>query len=136
VVNQLRRSKIFDHKHGHLRGAEKQVLFKRSCYKEGEIVNPSVLANDLKVSLSAITHQINSLETQGLIKRLQAKDDRRVVGLTLSSKGRAEVKNLQKEFFKKLKTLSDHLGEEDTVNLIRIIKKISLLGEKDKEANA
>lgn len=136
AINQLRRSKFFYHKHGNLKGAEKQVLFKISCFKAGEIVSPSILASNLKVSLSAITHQISSLQEQGLIKRLHDKNDRRIVGLTLSSKGQNEVKKLKKEFVKKINFLSDYLGEKDTENLIRIIKKISVLTEIPKEGDA
>ncbi len=128
VINQLRRSKLFDHKHSHLRGAEKQVLFKVGSINDGRPVSPSELAAKLNVSLSAITHQINALEKQKLIRRLAGESDRRVVEIALTNLGKAELKKLKTEFSKKIKILSNYLGEKDTKDLIRVIRKISELG--------
>jgi DNA-binding MarR family transcriptional regulator len=137
VINQLRRSKLFDHNHSPLKGAEKQVLFKVAKINNGQPVSPSEIAFKLSVSMSAITHQINSLEKQGLIGRLQENKDKRVVELILTPKGLREVKKLEKEFSKKLKILTDYLGEKDTRDLIRVIKKISILsGNLSENKNA
>ena len=129
VINQLSRSKFFRHNHGPLRAAETRVLFLISKLKQGEPVTPSEIASKIGVTLSAVTHQINSLENEGLINRIQDTNDHRVVEITLSAKGQEEIKTIKKILRKKIKILTDYLGEKDTKDLVRVFKRISELLE-------
>ncbi len=128
ALNRLKRSKAFAG-NGHLRGAEKHILFQVDKLNSGKPVTPSEIATHLSVSMPAVTHQINSLEKQGLILRVHGRDDRRVVSIELSPKGKKEVEALKKEFAAKIDKLISYLGEKDTQELIRIIKRISDLGQ-------
>ncbi len=137
VINQLSRSKFFQHNHGPLRAAETRVLFLISKLKQGEPVTPSEIASKIGVTLSAVTHQINSLENEGLINRVQDTNDRRVVEITLSAKGQEEIKAIKKILRKKIKILTDYLGEKDTKDLVRVFKRISeLLEHLEQDRNA
>jgi len=133
VVNQLRRSSLLKHDHSGLRGAEKHMLILISELKDGEPVTISEIANKIGVTLAAVTHQINALEKENLIKRLSRSEDRRIVLVKLSKKGNLQVKDLQKKFAQKIQMLSDFLGEKDTKTLIRLMKKISGLISSSKE---
>jgi len=125
VIGQLRRIITLKHNHSKLKGAEKHILFLIYELKSGQPVTISEIANKIGVTLAAVTHQINTLEKQGLIRRLSGSDDRRFVIIELTKKGNAQVVKLKKEFAKKTQILVKFLGEKDTKNLIRLIKKMS-----------
>lgn len=125
VIGQLGRANALKHGHSKLRGAEKHILFLIRGLKNNQPVSISEIATKIGVTLAAVTHQINTLETQGLIKRLSDRDDRRVVLVSLTKKGSAQVIKLKKEFAKKIQILTEFLGESDTKDLIRLVKKMS-----------
>jgi DNA-binding MarR family transcriptional regulator len=85
----------------------------------GQPVTISKLANKIGITLAAVTHQINTLEKQGLIKRLSDHNDRRSVIIKLTKKGDIQVINLKKEFTKRTQILTEFLGANDTKNLMR-----------------
>ena len=125
VFGQLRRVKVLKQGQSKLKGAEKHVLFLICELKNGQPVTISEIANKIGVTLAAVTHQINTLEKQGLIKRLSDSDDRRFVIIELTKKGNLQVIKLKKEFAKKTQILAEFLGEKDTKDLIRLVKKMS-----------
>jgi DNA-binding MarR family transcriptional regulator len=125
VIGQLGRTITLKHDRSKLKGAEKHILFLVCELKNGQPVTISEIANKIGVTLAAVTHQINTLEKQGLIKRLPGSDDRRFVIIELTKKGRAQVVKLKKEFAAKTKILAEFLGEKDTKDLIRLVKKMS-----------
>ncbi|MCX6809754.1 MAG: MarR family transcriptional regulator [Candidatus Berkelbacteria bacterium] len=125
VFTQLRKSALLKHNHSKLKGAEKHMLLLISDLKSGKPVTTSEIANKINVTLAAVTHQINALEKEGLIKRLTDKQDRRIIFIELSKKGITHVAQLKKDFAKKIRVLGEFLGEKDTRSLIRIIKKIA-----------
>ena len=128
VISQFRRTAISNipkHDCSKLKGAEKHILFLIYELKNIKPVTISEIANKIGVTLAAVTHQINSLEKQDLIKRSSGSDDRRVVIIKLTVKGNAQVLKLKKDFAKKTQILTEFLGKKDTKDLIRLIKKIS-----------
>ncbi len=125
VIVQLRKVIISRHGSSTLKGAEKCTLFLIDELKAGSPVTISEIANKIKVTLAAVTHQINALEKRGLIRRMPNSGDRRIVRVSLTKSGRVQVVKLKKEFSKKTKILTEFLGEEDTKNLIRLFKKMS-----------
>ncbi|MEI6144115.1 MAG: MarR family transcriptional regulator [Candidatus Berkelbacteria bacterium] len=129
VIGQLRRSGLSNHHHDHhhksLRDSDRMMLFMISQLNNGQPVTTSEVANKLGITLPAVTHKINTLELEGLIKRVTDETDRRVVYISLSAKGKGQVKKLEKVFASKLGLLTDFLGESDTKDLIRIVKKIA-----------
>jgi DNA-binding MarR family transcriptional regulator len=125
VIGQLKRSNTLKHDCSNLKGAEKHVLFLIYELKNSQPITISEIANKIGVTLAAVTHQINTLEKQGLVKRLSDSGDRRVVLIELTKKGRGQVVTLKKEFAKKTQVLAEFLGEKDTKDLIRLVKKMS-----------
>ncbi|HET6569248.1 MAG TPA: MarR family transcriptional regulator [Rhodothermales bacterium] len=61
---------------------------------EQEKVNPSQIATELDVHQSTITRHVQSLEEGGLVNVIANPDDRRSCTLTLTEKGRNELKRL------------------------------------------
>lgn len=82
------------------------------------------LSNLLQITPSGITHLINPLEDKGYIQRLEDSNDRRVVLIGLTDLGRETAKLLIAEIHKKLKGLVNHLGEEDSSTLIRLMSLV------------
>ena len=124
VIGQLRRTNTLKHNPSKLKGAEKHILFLIRELKDEEPVTISEIANKIGVTLAAVTHQINTLEKQGLVKRLSHSEDRRSVIIKLTKKGRVQMVNLKKEFAKKTQILAEFLGEKDTKDLIRLVKRM------------
>jgi len=125
VMGHLKRGRALKRGNSKLRGAEKHILFLIHELNNGKPVTISEIANKICVTLAAVTHQINTMEKQGMIKRLSSNDDRRIVFIELTKKGHAQVTELKKEFAKKTQMLVKFLGEKDTKDLIRLVKKLS-----------
>ena len=132
VLGKLKRSASLRHGHSKLKGAEKHILLLIADLNDGKPVTTSEIASKIGVTLAAVTHQINALEKEGLINRVQDKDDRRIIFIELSRKGNTQVIKLKHEFSKRIKKLSDFLGEKDTRSLIRIIEKLADFPEINK----
>jgi len=124
AIGRLKRAIALKLDHSGLRGAEKHILFLICKLKNGQPVSISEIAAKIGVTLAAVTHQITALENQGLIKRLSAAGDKRVVLIVLNKKGKAQVVKLKREFAKKIHILAEFLGKMDTQNLIHLIEKM------------
>jgi DNA-binding MarR family transcriptional regulator len=125
VISQLRRANVSKFSFSKLKGAERHILLLISDLKKGQPVSISEIANKIGVTLAAVTHQINTLEEQGMIKRLSDNEDRRIVLIELTKNGNEQVSKLKNEFAKKIQLLVEFLGENDTKELVRLIGKIS-----------
>ena len=84
-------------------------------------VFPSDLARQNLVTLSAVTHHLNTLEEKGLITRSISPQDRRRILITLTPAGKELVAKCRK----KVKGLIDHLGQVDCQELIRLINRMA-----------
>lgn len=125
AIGQLGRIITLKNSQSKLKGAEKHILFLIYELKSGQPVTVSEIAQKIGVTLAAVTHQANALEKQGLIKRFVASNDRRAVIIKLTKKGSLQIIKLKKEFAKKTQILAEFLGERDTKDLIRLVKKMS-----------
>ena len=77
----------------------------------------------LQITPAGVTHLINPLEEAGYIERLQAPNDRRIVLIGLTDKGTKVAESLISEVQEQLIGLINHLGEEDSKTLIRLMSK-------------
>jgi DNA-binding MarR family transcriptional regulator len=125
VISQFKRTIALNHNHSKLRGAEKRVLFLVYGLKNSQPMTTSEIAEKMGVTLAAVTRPMNAMEKQGLIKRLPDASDRRVSKLELTRKGEAQVVKLKEEFAQKTRVLVEFLGQKDTSDLIRLVKKLS-----------
>ncbi len=81
------------------------------------------ISNFLQVTPAGVTHLINPLEEAGYIERLPDPHDRRIVRIGLTSKGTQVAETLISEVRENLIGLVNHLGEEDSKTLIRLMSK-------------
>ena len=91
----------------------------------GRSLRVSDLSRMMRVSTPTISQQLNNLESQGFVIRSQAKDDKRVVNLTLSDKGREALRQRRSDMELNISRLAEHLGEENTEIFINLLTKTS-----------
>lgn len=100
-----------------------QFVVLRSLEKKGK-VTVSEVAEDLNVSLSAITALADRLYKAGLVDRRRDEQDRRLVWLTLTGKGVEAVAACRKARMKVVGKYFEQLPAEDVERLIQIYEKI------------
>jgi DNA-binding MarR family transcriptional regulator len=88
-----------------------------------EALTVTAVSNRLQITPAGVTHLLNPLEATGHIERLQDPNDRRIVRVGLTDKGKKAAELLMKAVQEQLGGLVNHLGEEDSRTLIRLMSK-------------
>jgi DNA-binding MarR family transcriptional regulator len=130
AMRKLKQMKLVKADKSGLRNSEIHFMLMLATVNDGRPVTPSEAAKELNVTLAAVTHHINSLEEQGLVSRLSSPEDRRVSLISLSDKGAKLVEDLRKKRWKKMCDLVEHLGDNESAELISLFDKISEYFEK------
>jgi DNA-binding MarR family transcriptional regulator len=99
------------------------VILVMSLGDEKKAFTVTEISNLLQITPAGVTHLINPLEEAGYIERLQASNDRRIVLIGLTEKGTNVAKSLISEVQEQLIGLINHLGEEDSRTLIRLMSR-------------
>ena len=113
-------------KDGELKHSEFMLLIKLGKFldeKKEASAKTTELSRILELSPSTITPLINSLEEKGYIKRDYDKTDRRIVLLSFTEEGDKLKQKINKTFNTQMQGLMKYLGENDTKELIRLLKK-------------
>lgn len=124
ALYSIRRAHLMVDDDSELKNSEKQILWYISQRLSEGAVKPSDISSKSGVTMAAVTHCVNALESRGYVERTRSSQDRRVVLIELTSKGRSYIKQLKQDYWENLCALVEHLGEEDTSRLINIIDKI------------
>ncbi|WP_336787165.1 MarR family winged helix-turn-helix transcriptional regulator [Paenibacillus sp. MMO-177] len=99
------------------------VVIKRMGNGDEEGVKVSDLSKFLKVTSPTVTQLLNRLEEMGLIVRKEDPRDRRAVLVSLTEEGELTAKKALQGFMQRMNGLVDFLGDEDTEQLIRLLRK-------------
>ena len=83
------------------------------------------LSQRFQVNASRTAAVLNSLEKKGYIRRVPSPDDRRMIHVFITEKGRAYALSKQEEFLEHSAAMLEKLGEEDTQHYIHIMKRLS-----------
>lgn len=86
-------------------------------------IQPSELGEKLRLTRPTVTSLVNCLEEDGLVKRIDDEEDRRVVFVRPTAKGDSLVKQVKDEFTSELKEMMDYLGT-DGPELVRILTRV------------
>lgn len=89
----------------------------------GEGIHVSEIGKMLKIAPPTVTQFINGLEKTGWVIRRMDVQDRRSVQVFLTDEGRRQHECFESGMLKLFQSLSEHLGPEDTGQLVRIMKK-------------
>ena len=128
-LKRFRRSGIYDRVETKLSDADIMVLFCVAFCDVNQKVKLSDIAKTLKVTLPAVTHKVNDLVGKNYLEKLPSSKDLRVIYVRLTESGKTYVESIRDDYYKPIEQLSEHLGEEDTRNLLRIMNKISEIGK-------
>lgn len=85
---------------------------------------PGELASVLDVSAPRVAAILRSLEIKKLVERKGSGVDKRKVTVKITEKGEQWVKLANSEVYQHAVNVFDKLGEEDTKELVRILKKV------------
>jgi MarR family 2-MHQ and catechol resistance regulon transcriptional repressor len=84
------------------------------------------------VSGGCVTVIIDNLEKDGLVERLRNSEDRRVIIVKLTPKGKSIFKNIFRKHAERVAELASVLTEEEQQQLSSLLKKLGI-GLKDKQ---
>lgn len=99
--------------------------------KNKDGIYPSKLGNDLEISRPLVTSIINSLEEKEFITRTIDEVDKRKFKINITQKGKKFLDKERKNRYQKVNYLLEKLGEEDSKQLLRIIKKCSSIMKEE-----
>ena len=93
------------------------------------------LSRAVQMSRPAVSQMLNSLEKKGLVERVMAKSDRRVVYVKLTKTGEEQLEKTHHQFHSWFDQIIEELGAEDTAELVRLINKLHAIMERLQEHN-
>ena len=86
--------------------------------------NMSVIANKLNITSGTLTVNVNGLEKKGYIKRIRSQEDKRVVYIALTEKGKKAFYH-HRDFHKKMiRAMVKELSEEEMEILYRCLTNL------------
>lgn len=83
------------------------------------------LAKHMGQSMPGVSQKVSVLEKQGYLKRVSSKDDRRVVTVELTEKGRYVSLHTMEEFLSRMEEALHLLGKEKTNTLVGLMGELS-----------
>lgn len=113
------------------RGGEVAVL--RALVIAGGTLTPSELADRAWVSNARVANILRALEHKGLVERKHSQNDRRRVNVSLTQAGEAEIQAKQRDFENHAEAFLEQLGEEDTQEMVRLLRRANQIIDKNHE---
>ena len=87
--------------------------------------NMSAIARELSVTVGTLTIAMNSLVKKGYVNRERGKEDRRVVYISLSEKGRKAYDHHEQFHHQMIQEILEELTPEETEALVKSLKKLN-----------
>lgn len=87
---------------------------------------PSDISKTLNMTNPRVSKILNNLESKGFIKREFSTIDRRKVYIHITNDGLNYVENISLKTQESFNAIIQKIGESDTIELIRILNKISI----------
>lgn len=91
----------------------------------GGKATPGELVKYTECTAARLTAIAKSLETKGLVKRIQNAEDKRSTIIEMTAEGITKFRNMQKEAVDNIFNLIEKLGENDAEEFIRLIRRLS-----------
>lgn len=128
-LQAFRLSGVYKRSQTKLSDADIMVMFCVAFCDMNQRLKLTDVAKTLRVTLPAVTHKVNDLVDKKYLEKETSSKDLRVTYIKLTALGKEFVESIRDDYYQPLMTLVDHLGEEDTKNLMRILDKISNMGK-------
>ncbi len=123
AFTNVRKHHTHYHSQAHTKRSEMGILTTLKSHNGTSGLKTTEISRILRLPPSAITPVINDLERKGLVQRQDSSEDRRIVLVSLTKKGHEFFEKKRKFFLEKSLLLVDYLGEEDSMEFIRLLKK-------------
>ena len=111
---------------GLMRGEKAVMLY---LYDHEDGVTAGELSKALEIGSGGIANLLNALEKKELIIRTMSREDRRKIIVTLDPKGRDDITARRREALEITEEMLRRLGKEDTSELIRILTRMTEIGD-------
>ena len=87
-----------------------------------ENISMSEVASDFHIELPSATSMINKLSKLGLVRRIEDENDRRLVRLTLTKKGKMVLRKATNQRKNKLKGFLSQLSDDNKLKLLSVLQ--------------
>lgn len=94
----------------------------------------STIAGQLRINVSTLSIAINKLEKKGCVKRIRNEEDRRVVRISLTARGRRALEQHEKFYFDMVEEACGHMDEQEKRIFIQSLENIASFFEKKLES--
>ena len=121
TVRLLKEKMSHSHNLSHLSILQMQVLF---FLNHHEKTTMSDIANYFRIELPSATSLMNKLSDQKLVKRHEDPDDRRLVRITLTDKGKDLLRQTMTDRRKIMEKMLFYLSETEKGHLLSILKTL------------
>ncbi|OGL39726.1 MAG: hypothetical protein A3C43_05170 [Candidatus Schekmanbacteria bacterium RIFCSPHIGHO2_02_FULL_38_11] len=101
-----------------------------SAFKEDKDYTMGELSRNIQVAMPSMTEMIDGLEEVGIVERWRDPDDRRVVRVKLTEKGKKMRKEFMERRREELENIFSKLSSEDWDELIKNLEKASQILKK------
>lgn len=88
--------------------------------------NMSTVAKALGVTMGTLTISVNSLVKKGFVERVRSEEDRRVVLISLTAKGKTAFKSHQKFHEEMIQSIVGQLDEDEKKVLEKSLSKLNI----------
>ena len=92
----------------------------------------SMIAKELSVTVGTLTIAMNSLVKKGYVTRERGKEDRRVVYISLSEKGRHAYEHHEQFHHDMIEAILQSLTPDETESLVKALAKLNIWFRKAK----
>ncbi|WP_420864515.1 MarR family winged helix-turn-helix transcriptional regulator [Anoxybacillus gonensis] len=103
-----------------------QYYLLRYIYKRG-VCTSTELADVFAVNKSAITAMTNRLVEKGMIERGRGGDDRRVIALSLTERGRKWLEETEQNVYELVEAIMTKLSHEEIEQFIQTYEKLAMI---------
>ncbi|EPZ39613.1 putative HTH-type transcriptional regulator yusO [Anoxybacillus ayderensis] len=103
-----------------------QYYVLRHIYKRG-VCTSTELADVFAVNKSAITAMTNRLVEKGMIERGRGEDDRRIIALSLTEKGRKWLEETEQNVYELVEAIMTKLSHEEIEQFIQTYEKLAMI---------
>lgn len=130
LLHSLREFRKLTHIHFSFNGYKRSeiimlfIIHQENNKNEKEITI-SQLSSALKITSPSVTQVINVLEKDGVVKRVNDKDDGRIVRIALTEKGADLTKEILHKIEEKYTHLVQYLGDEKSDMLISLLHEVN-----------
>lgn len=92
----------------------------------GKPKNMTSVARSLSVTTGTLTISVNSLVKKGFVERVRSEEDRRVVLISLTEKGKALYRRHQKFHEELVERIVNRLNDQEKVLLEKVLSNLNL----------